>query len=64
MTREEMRKWAENLNPGDKVIVQAGGCTLRIGTVKKVTPAGWVVIEKYGTFANFIFFKIHGTRRV
>lgn len=50
-TREELRKWAESLKPGDKIIVK-NGSTLRIGTVKKVTPAGWVVVEKYGTYAQ------------
>lgn len=34
ITREEWRKWAESLNPGDKVIVKYGDM-LRIGTVKK-----------------------------
>lgn len=51
ITREEWRKWAESLNPGDKVIVKYGDM-LRIGTVKKVTPACWVVVEKYGTYSQ------------
>ena len=49
MTREESRKWAESLRPGDEVIVSYGGI-YRIGTVKRVTPAGRVVVEKYGTY--------------
>lgn len=56
MTREEWRKWAESLKPGDKVIVQVGGGRLRIGTVKKVTPAGWVAVEKYGTYSQTLNF--------
>lgn len=48
ITREELRKWAESLMPGDKVIVKSGD-VLRIGTVKKVTPACWVVVEKCGS---------------
>lgn len=56
ITREEWRKWAESLKPGDKVIVQVGGGRLRIGTVKKVTPSGWVVVEKYGTYSQTSYF--------
>lgn len=55
MTKEEWRKWAESLNPGDKVIVKDYD-TLRIGTVKKITPACWVVIEKYGTYSQTPYF--------
>lgn len=56
MTREELRKWAESLRPGDKVIVKDRGGEIRIGIVKKVTPACWVVVEKYGTFSQTQYF--------
>ena len=62
MTREKWRKWAESLNPGDKVIVQVGGGALRIGTVKKVTPAGWIVVEKYGTYSQTQNFSMYMER--
>ena len=62
ITREEWRKWAESLNPGDKVIVKYGDM-LRIGTVKKVTPACWVVVEKYGTYSQSKCCSIYMERR-
>lgn len=61
MTREEWRKWAESLKPGDKVIVEAGSM-LRIGTVKKVTPTCWVVVEKYGTYSQTPYFSTYRER--
>lgn len=61
MTREEWRKWAYSLKPGDKVIVKDYG-TLRIGTVKKITPACWVVIEKYGTYSQTPYFSNYSQR--
>ena len=61
ITREEWRKWAESLNPGDKVIVKYGDM-LRIGTVKKVTPACWVVVEKYGTYSQTPNFSMYMER--
>lgn len=62
ITREEWRKWAESLNPGDKVIVKYGDM-LRIGTVKKVTPACWVVVEKYGTYSQSKYCSMYMERR-
>lgn len=61
MTREELRKWAESLMPGDKVIVKSGD-VLRIGTVEKVTPACWVVVEKYGTYSQTKYYSTYFQR--
>lgn len=51
MTREEWAAWAKSLNPGDSVIVKTWSNVL-LDTVRKVTPAGWVVTENNGTFSQ------------
>lgn len=51
MNREEWTTWAKSLNPGDSVIVRSWS-DISIDTVKRVTPAGWVVTEGSGTYAK------------
>ena len=51
MTREEWAARAKSLNPGDSVIVKTWSNVL-LDTVRKVTPAGWVVTENNGTFSQ------------
>lgn len=45
MTRDEWKAWAMSLKPGDKVIVKSWH-SLKIATVKKVTPTGRVKTDK------------------
>lgn len=51
MTREEWAAWAKSLKPGDSVIVKTW-CRVLLDTVRRVTPAGWVVTENNGTFSQ------------
>ena len=50
MNREQTLAWGKNLKPDDKLIVRSYGFVC-IGTVKKVTPSGWVVTKEHGTYA-------------
>lgn len=51
MNRQEWKDWAMSLKPGDKVIVQQWYCP-ELAIVKKVTPKGWIVTEKHGTYSQ------------
>lgn len=51
MTREEWTAWGNSLKSGDKVIVKYV-IDIRIDTVKKITPAGWIVTENSGTYSQ------------
>lgn len=51
MNRQEWKDWATSLKPGDKVIVSKWN-VVALDYVKKVTPKGWVVTEKSGTYCQ------------
>lgn len=51
MNREEWAAWAKSLKPGDKVIVRHWE-NVYIDKVAKVTPAGWVITENFGTYSQ------------
>lgn len=54
-TREELAVWANGLKPGDKVIVRHWE-NVYVDKVKKVTPAGWVITENFGTYSQTKYF--------
>lgn len=51
MNREQWAEWAKSLKPGDKIIIK-NGRSVFLDTVKKLTPAGWIVTQKHGTYSQ------------
>lgn len=51
MNREEWAAWAKSLNPGDNVIVKSGS-RVWLDSVKRITPSGWVVTLRSGTYSQ------------
>lgn len=49
MNKEDYKKWIESLKVGDEVIIKSYG-SLSIDTVKKITPKGWIVTNRNGTY--------------
>lgn len=61
MTREEWAAWAKSLKPGDSVIVNKWG-SVYLDTVKRITPAGWVVTENNGTYSQSTYSEFYKQR--
>lgn len=61
MTREEWAAWAKSLKPGDSVIVNKWG-SVYLDTVKRITPAGWVVTENNGTYSQSTCYEFYRQR--
>lgn len=51
MNRDQWAVWANSLKPGDKVIIQSGSSVF-LDVVKKLTPTGWIVTQKHGTYSQ------------
>lgn len=61
MNREEWAAWAKSLKPGDNVIVKSNMLVL-VDVVKRVTPSGWVVTLRNGTYSMSKLFDYYTER--
>lgn len=61
MNRAEWAAWAKGLKSGDNVIVKARSRIL-VDVVKRVTPSGWIVTLRNGTYSMSKWFDYYTER--